>query len=692
MNNRNHKRIISLVLTLCLAIGAFTGIAAPKSARAATNYVDTSEYESLAEAYSDYFKLGVAIPNWNYYKGNGLEARQATVSHIFNSVTCENEMKPEAMFSPSEEGLFRVSDGAEAMLVWAKANNVKLRGHCLVWHSQVNPAFFAIDFKPTVNGKVTKSYSDVLDEECLVDADTLRERLKTYIYSVMEYVYSNGYGDVIYSWDVVNEAVDEGKDDGLRRSTWYRILGPDFLYYAFLYAREATVKYSAEYASLYGLNPQTDDLSVIMPKLLYNDYNEWFSQRVNVIVKYATEYKFNENRKLVDSPVINKDGDGTMLGDGLIDGVGMQCHISDTQSISAYMNALRQYSDAVGMVQITEMDVGCSTFGENQWFKQANYYYDFFAALIEEIKAGANVSSVTLWGLTDESSWRSSDYPLVLNADFSKKPAYNAMLMAAKGEEFNLSLAATITDLKNVLIDFEPFKQGDKTVTVDFRSEGILPRGAGHRPMLMLRMNLNHTEDVQMGYALVCERNEQDASIKIDVSKFCGRNITVTMYVMTDDNFIRVGLDGDEPVLYRQKASVKNEWVKVMFNADIPAGDSAFLYIETEGSEDICLDDISIEYTPDGEQPPVIDQVDDTEIAVATLVPTNEPVQNSDAVTDIADNKEKSEKDNTVTGVASGKIAVNEADNTVLSLPIVILIISAVFAIVVIAFRRKNLK
>lgn len=100
----------------------------------------------------------------------------------------------------------------------------------------------------------------------------------------MEYTYKNGYADVIYAWDVVNEAADENQYDGLRRSYWYQIIGPDYLYYAFLYAREAETLYAKQYASLYGLDADTDDLSSIQPKLFYNDYNEWFGSRSDAII------------------------------------------------------------------------------------------------------------------------------------------------------------------------------------------------------------------------------------------------------------------------------------------------------------------------------------------------------------------------------------------------------------------------
>lgn len=156
---------------------------------------------------------------------------------MFNSMTFGNELKPAYNFDASSENLFKVDFAAEEMLEWAKENNMKVRGHVLVWHSQVDPSIFAIDYQAYADGKLTKSDTAKLDEECLVDREELLARLKRYIYGVLEYTYKNGYADVIYAWDVVNEAADENQYDGLRRSYWYQIIGPDYLYYAF-YMRE----------------------------------------------------------------------------------------------------------------------------------------------------------------------------------------------------------------------------------------------------------------------------------------------------------------------------------------------------------------------------------------------------------------------------------------------------------------------
>lgn len=681
------RKIVGFVLALVIMTGLTTGFEGTLKTKAAIVYSDTGTYDSLADEYADYFKIGVAIPNWNYFSGTTLEAKQKAVLDIFNSVTCENEMKPEAMFSPTADGLFKVSDGAVAMLVWAKANGMKLRGHTLVWHSQVNPAIFAKDFKPTVNGKATTSYSDWLDDDCLVDRDTLIERLKTYIYSVMEYVYSNGYGDVIYAWDVVNEAMDEGQDDCLRRSTWYRILGPDFLYYSFLFAREATVKYSEEYASLYGLSADSD-LSSIRPKLFYNDYNEWFANKRDGIIKYAAEYKYNENQKLVKSSVIKKDGDGTMLGDGLIDGIGMQGHISDNQDIPTFITALKKYSEAVGEVHITELDVGCNSSGPDRWLKQAKYFYDFFNAILEAKKEGANLTCVTLWGLSDDSSWRGGDDPLLLNSDLSMKPAYKAVVMAARGEEFDLTLAQTITELKDEIIDFEPNVTGNGTESSSPREMGFIPLWTGSKPMIGLKMKINHTPDQPLGFSLEVSRSTEEAYVKYDISKFCGRNITVSMYVQTKDNYVTVGFEGEETIL-ANKACTPDEWTFIRFNVDVPDASEKYLYIKTDGKSDFYVDDIEIVYTKEGETAPVIDEADYMSVKEESTITANEP-ESEKANTDEVTEPVQKEENASVPAEVSSKADSETGSSKAVRLSLVLGIIAIIFAVVVILYRKRK--
>lgn len=570
-------------------------------------YADVSGYEHLDELYGDYFRFGAAceaISHWrDPNKEIGNPSKEELISTVFNSITCGNEMKPAYNFDPESESLVSFNAAAKEMLDWAVAHDMGVRGHTLLWHSQVNPAIFAKDFEAYEDGKLTRSDSAKLDEECLVDRETLLARLRTYIYGVMEYTYQNGYARNIYAWDVVNEAADESNEDGLRRSYWYKIIGPDYLYYAFLYAREAETIYAKQYAADYGLDAETDDLSEIMPKLFYNDYNEWFEDRSDKIVKFLTQDKWNENHAKVQSDVIAPDGDGTIYGDGLIDGIGMQGHLSDTQDIDQYMRALQKYSAAVDMVHITELDVGCSRTDETAWYYQAEFYYEFFARLIEEVESGAKLTSVTVWGLTDDASWRVDANPLLFHGSLERKPAFDAVVMAAKGEAFDMTAADTLPEAGDLLIDFEPYVEAGKAKNIVPREAGILGRGTGHQAVLEIEQKVNHTEGAPIGFALKVSRKEQDASMKLDVSRYAGKTITVTMHVRTEDRMIRMGLDtGVDSVL--AEADSASEWTQLSAVCAIPEDiRAAYIFVETDGAADFYVDDIAVVCGEDGGEP-----------------------------------------------------------------------------------------
>ncbi|MCR5829641.1 MAG: endo-1,4-beta-xylanase [Lachnospiraceae bacterium] len=601
------KRIIAAVLVLMLVISPLAGLA--QVSAAGIEYADTSEYESLAELYKDYFKVGSsceAISHWNNKnKEIGNKYKEDLILNVFNSITCGNEMKPAYNFDGSSPTLYTPNRAAVEMLDWAKQNGMKMRGHTLLWHSQNSPAIYAIDFKPTSGKRPTNDGEATLDPECLVDRETLIERMKTYIYGVMEFIYSNGYGDVIYAWDVLNEATDDSKGDGLRRSHWYNMIGPEYIYYAFLFAREATVKYAKEYAANYGLSPD-GDLSPILPKLFYNDYNEWFSQRRDNIISFLTQRKYNEGHKLAQSDVIKPDGDGTIYGDGLIDGIGMQGHINDKQNIDSYMLALEKYSEAVDEVHITELDIEATKNDDNRWLFQAKFFYEFFKRLIEEKKNGANLTSVTLWGLTDGSSWKAHATPLAFYDDLSKKPAFDAMVLAAKGEEFNMTLASTQKEVKDLVVDFEPYEAGDGNIaTVNPKQAGFFSRGSGHTANIMLQMNTNHTEKSEgVGYALKVSRKENDATLKYDVSMYAGKTIDVKFFVMTKDKAVIAGIDREEAVPLAAIPAT-GEWDEVSFRFSIPEETpSEYIYVETDGHADFFVDDVNIKIVPEDDKAP----------------------------------------------------------------------------------------
>lgn len=605
MKRSKIRLIVAFFLVLTSLVCSISSVANA----ATTRYADISEYESVAELYKDYFIFGAAceaIDHWgDKSKEIGNEAKENAIATLFGSITCGNEMKPAYNFDPNSDGLFKIDHAADEMMAWATDNGVKMRGHVLVWHGQTNPAIFAKDFKAyTTDGNITTSDSAVLDENCLVDRDTLIERMRTYIRSMIEYTYANGYARTIYAWDVVNEAADEGQSDGLRRSYWYKIIGPEFLYYAFLFAREATVDFSKQYAGLYGLDADKDDLSDIRPWLFYNDYNEWYENRGAKIISFLTEVPYNADRSLSNSDVIASDGDGSIFGDGLLDGIGMQGHISDTEDIERYMRALERYSDAVGNVQITELDIGATSNGDNKWLKQAQFCYKFFSRLIEEVEKGYHLTSVTMWGLNDNpsSNWRGADYPLLLREDLSKKPAYDAVVAAAKKEPFDMTLAESIQDLSDVLIDFEPYKQNDETITIKPEDVGFRSRGTGHQSRLVLKPRVNTTPDAKIGYSLCVVRSEQDASVKFDIAKFSGSRINFKANVKTDDSNLYMGFETTDPELLATygpyRVTDDQGFTTVEYVFDVPGHlSSAFLYFETDGASDMYFDDVLVTVT-----------------------------------------------------------------------------------------------
>ncbi len=569
----------------------------------AETYSDYMSLESLKDIYADKFRMGVAVQAISHWGDQSAEIGNASKEEFidaqFNSMTFGNEFKPAYNFNADSEGLFKVDRAAEELLDWAKEHDMPVRGHCLVWHSQVDPSIFAKDFKATANGFQTRDYNATLDEDCLVDRATLLARLKTYIYSVMEYTYANGYADIIYAWDVVNEAVEEGRDDGFRRSYWYTIIGPDFLYYSFLYAREAEEKFAPMYADQYGLDP-SGDLSSIKPELYYNDYNEWYSAKVDAIIKVLTERQYNAGHTMVQSPVINPDGDGTIYGDGLIDGIGLQGHLSATDSLTQYAAALEKYAAAINNLQVTELDVGKATPGEAGDYRQAKFYYDYFKMLVDAVDNGININSVTLWGLTDTSSWRKETEPLLFNKDLSAKSAYYAVVMAGKGEEFDMIDTYARGKAEDILIDFEPV-QVDGSWTNRVPSEwGFVSRGAGHQATIMLKMMVNHTEGTNTGFSLQVRREAVDATLRYDISRFAGHTIHIAYYIKSEDEQLVMGVEGFDNAGTVSFDTPEFDWTLIETTLKIPEGlDTVGLYFETEGAGEFLIDDFAITLADD---------------------------------------------------------------------------------------------
>ncbi len=337
---------------------------------------DTSGYESIKDLYADSFEVGCCINPAII----STDAYSELVIKEFSSVTMENNLKPEAILD-KEASMEDLTDGGTHLVVnldsakdeldFAIENNMKVRGHTLIWHSQTPDWIFYVDYD--TKGK-------------LASRELMLTRVDHYMEDVFTYVEEN-YDGLFYAWDIVNEAMeDNGK---MRDSLWYQTIGEDYVEQVFAIAR----KYAPE------------DI-----KLFYNDYNAYQSSKQNGIIEML-------------KPVAEA---------GNIDGVGMQGHLYTGEDPTHFANAAKRYADELGVVvHITEIDVTTPD-GDSGEGVQGKYFGNLFKALKDAKAAGVPIESVSVWGLSDSLSWKAGEKPLLFNGDLSGKQAFFEVVGAAK--------------------------------------------------------------------------------------------------------------------------------------------------------------------------------------------------------------------------------------------------------------------
>ena len=326
-----------------------------------------TDIPSLSNVLAADFPIGAAIA-----LPQTLGERARLLTKHFNQVTPGNALKWDA--TEPTEGAFRYTD-ADALVAFAKANNLRVRGHTFVWHNQT-PAWVFTD----ANGQPMTATA--------ANKTLLLTRLENHIRAV-----GTRYANDIYAWDVVNEVIDENQADGLRRSTWFNIAGLDYIRTAFRVARQVAPN----------------------AKLYINDYN------TNVPAKRDKLFTLVQQLRAEGVP---------------IDGVGHQMHSNVDWPTGADTDAMIAKFIPLGVLQeITEMDVSIYTNnGEtfptppaDRLTRQAARYKALFDVYR---KYRANLASVTLWGIADDDTWLDTfpvnrkDAPLLFDVSLQAKPAY----------------------------------------------------------------------------------------------------------------------------------------------------------------------------------------------------------------------------------------------------------------------------
>ncbi len=364
-------------------------VAPPATGNTSTFYVDDVTI-TQAEELTIEDDLTPILSTVDFPIGVAVDARETggaqadLVNLHFEQLTAENSMKPEAFYNGARE--FVAPADATAVMDFAAENDLRVWGHTLVWHAQT-PAWF---FQTAEGAPLTTSDTD---------KQVLRDRMRDHIFAVAE-LYADEYGlygdgNPIVAFDVVNEVITDasGLADGLRRSEWYRILGEEFIDLAFQYADEA---FNDEFAA-----PGSD-----RPVALFiNDYN--------------TELTPKGTRMLA---LLER-----LLERGVpVDGVGHQMHVSLSFPVDDLGATLDRFAP-LGLLQaVTELDVPTGTpESEAKFIDQGYFYRDAFRAFRDFHDRTDQLFSVTVWGLSDNRSWRAANGgPLLFDERLQAKPAY----------------------------------------------------------------------------------------------------------------------------------------------------------------------------------------------------------------------------------------------------------------------------
>ncbi|KAI0834527.1 carbohydrate-binding module family 1 protein [Hypoxylon sp. FL0890] len=280
-------------------------------------------------------------------------------SNMFGQITPGNGQKWQ--YTEPSQGSFSYASG-DQIVDFAESNGQMVRCHTLVWYSQL-PDWVS-----------SGSWS----------TSQLTSVINTHIANEVGH-----YKGQCYSWDVVNEALNE--DGTYRDSVFYNVLGDSYIPIAFKAAAAA--------------DPNA--------KLYYNDYNiEGTGSKQEAAVKIV---------KLV------KDAGAR------IDGVGMQAHliVGSVPSQSSLESAMQSYLSAgVTEVAYTELDIRFTSLppSDSGLQQQANDYSTVTKACL----AVDACVGITIWDYTDKYSWIPSVFDgagaaLLWDENFSEKPAYSTV-------------------------------------------------------------------------------------------------------------------------------------------------------------------------------------------------------------------------------------------------------------------------
>lgn len=309
--------------------------------------------------------------------GNTTNGYTLLIQSQANILVAENAMKWRALRpSPTRFDFAQ----ADKLMRFATLTGKRVRGHNLCWH-EGNPAWL----------KTTAT------------KENARQLLTEHIQTV-----AGHFRGQLHSWDVVNEAINpkDGLADGLRKTMWLELLGPEYLELAFRTAAAA--------------DPNA--------KLTYNDYD----------IELDTPEQATKREQVL--ALLRR-----FKAQGVpIHAVGVQSHLKadGPEPGSGLVEFIRTVGKMGLEVYITEMDVNTRKIEggpEAQDAAVARVFGDYPRLVLAE----PNVPILLTWGITSAHSWLSQSRqpwsqrpdgarqrPLPFDDDLRPTPAFAALRSA----------------------------------------------------------------------------------------------------------------------------------------------------------------------------------------------------------------------------------------------------------------------
>ena len=289
-------------------------------------------------------------------------------------VVAEGEMKLAAVEAVRGR---RDYAGADAIATFAGRHDMRLRGHCLIWHEAM-PAWLPSALKQENAAAILESH--------------IRAMI-------------GRYAGPAHSWDVVNEALKPGAPDaGLRPSVWYEALGAGYIDTAFTIARDC-------------------DTGV---QLVYNDFG----------FEHEVDWQIEKRRLCLDLLAGLRKRNTPCDAFGIQAHLSATGRF-DERKVSDFLSAIAGMGYRI---IISELDVDDSGLPDDIAARDAAMA-SITERFLNVALATDAVTDVLTWGISDRHSWlnsapysrrkgRAPARPLPLDENLSPKPMWTAMARA----------------------------------------------------------------------------------------------------------------------------------------------------------------------------------------------------------------------------------------------------------------------